>query len=136
MNGLSKVFGVCLLGFSLIACNSTPQKVDVNAKPAWIDNPYQKDKRVAVGQSAPHFKGKAEQRKVAMARAIDELSAQMGVKVTTATQMNQTMTGVDSRLRLDSQSSHSVDNKVVNAKVEAEWTDPASGTFYILMVAE
>lgn len=128
-----------LIGLSLAvtSCGTTNQKPDnTNLKPHWVDNPQTMGAKVALGQAASHINGRAEQRKLAHTRALDELSRQMGVQVTTQTDFNQTMTDLNTRSQIQTQSSHRVQGAQVNALIKAEWLDPSSGVFYILLEAE
>jgi hypothetical protein len=136
MKSLTLIFLAIGLSLSATSCSSPSPKHASQGKPDWVDNPQTMGNKVALGQAAPHINGRAEQRKLAHTRALDELSRQMGVQVTTQTDYRQTMTDTSSRSNIQSQSSHRVEGTRVKAVIKAEWFDPSSNVFYILIAAE
>jgi len=136
MKKLTQLLMVLGISLAVASCGSSNPKQASQGKPDWVDNPQTMGNKVALGQAAPHINGRAEQRKLAHTRALDELSRQMGVQVTTQTDYRQTMNDTSSRSNIQSQSSHRVEGTRVNAVIKAEWFDPSSNVFYILIAAE
>ena len=137
MKNFSQLLMVLGISLAVASCGSSNNKQPLlDTKPAWVDNPQTLGDKVALGQAALHINGHAEQRKLAHTRALDELSRQMGVQVTTQTDYRQTMTDMSSNSNIQSQSSHRVQGATVNAVIKAEWFDPSSNVFYILIAAE
>jgi len=63
-------------------CGSQPQVAQSTSQPSWILNPSQENKIGAIGVSGRTYDGSVStQRKLAITRALEELSLQQGVKV-------------------------------------------------------
>lgn len=86
-----KFFIPLLLLFLFTGCSNNlttiPQQNNDNIKPLWLTKPdyLTHGKRSAVGCAGIHFKGKAEQRKLAISRAIDEIAMQKQTTVSNQT---------------------------------------------------
>jgi hypothetical protein len=122
-----------LIGF-LGGCATDQPKV--NTRPEWVDNPYIANKTVAVGTAQTHYYGKVAQRKLAISRALDELAAQQGVKVSSLVKRHDQRDGSRASAKSDIYSFQTTDNRTVHAHIKATWTDPRTDEIYIWMVAD
>ena len=120
----------------LSACSGTKTKIEKNPRPAWIDSPYIAGKVTAVGSAHIHFKGKNAQRKLAISRAIDELSVQQGVDVSTYTTRHDQKLGASYSAKSDIYSFQTSNNKTVHAHIKEVWSDPKTDELFIWMVAD
>ena len=60
-----------------------------SSEPKWLNDPFFiKDKRNAIGCAEQHFKGLAEQKKLAISRAIEQIALQKSSKVSAVTYRN------------------------------------------------
>ncbi len=75
------------------------------------------------------------QRKLAIARALDELSLQQGVEVKLKMQKSEQSTNADSHTQINEQSSYSASNSVT-AHIEDVWMDKNTDEFYVWMVLD
>ena len=122
-----------LLLFALAGC--TPQPA-VNEKPTWILHPNTNGKNGAVGVAATTYDQKiSTQRKLAITRALDELSLQQGVKVELNMQKSENYSNGSLRTNIDTQSSYKTDT-TTTAHIEDIWEDKRSGELYIWMVID
>jgi hypothetical protein len=124
-------------------CNKTPEpkkepvKAETNdGPPAWIDDPGRGGVVGAVGQSGPHFKGKAEQRKLAISRAIDELAMQDTVTVDTSIAVHKRGNELSSSTNVETKSYISGSGIPVKAQIKAIWRDEADDTLYVWMIKQ
>lgn len=121
MTRLMLMFAVLVFA---VACASTQSEA-----PAWINNPGDG----VVGAAGTHFQGVHAQRKLAVARARQELASQRGVAIESVLVINE----YESATRAGSNSSQ--DTRVtlkkteVKARVEQFWQNPNSGDIYVLM---
>jgi hypothetical protein len=107
-----------------------------NQKPAWIINPNIDNKRGAVGVAAISYDQKiSTQRKLAITRALDELSLQQGVQVQLDMQKSEKYSNGSLSTSLDTQSSYKA-NSITTAHIEDVWEDKRSGELYIWMVID
>jgi PBP1b-binding outer membrane lipoprotein LpoB len=136
-----KLFFIAILGITfLTGCNysllSTPQKNETAQEtvPDWISNPnFIQGKRSAVGFSGVHYKGKSEQKKLAISRAIDEIAMQKKTIVS-----NQTIRE-SSKGKLQTsktQSLQSTNNISLSTKIVEEYYDVKNNKLYVLVVEE
>ncbi|GAB7140069.1 hypothetical protein RsTz2092_00170 [Deferribacterales bacterium RsTz2092] len=129
--------------FTLVACsqigaltgqNATEQGTDklVNGKPYWFWAPSADGVLGAVGESGTHIDGISAQRKLAMARAIENLAMQKGVKVdsTQVITSSQNASGASSG-SIDSKISLTVSGVVLNVIVRSFWQDPQTGKLLV-----
>ncbi|MEA3374060.1 MAG: hypothetical protein U9Q62_10295 [Campylobacterota bacterium] len=89
-----------------------------------------------MGQCAPHIKGKAEQRKVAILRAINELALQQSVSVDSSMVMEIERSGMMAKSKSKSEAFLSADGVVVHAHIEEVWIDPKDETLYVWMIKD
>lgn len=127
---------VVFIVLTFTGCNQQPEPVSKNTPPSWIMNPNQGGKNGAVGSANRVYDGKTStKRKLAITRALDELSLQQGVKV----QMS--MTKVDkvsqnkSSMQMDADSSYSADT-TISAHIEDIWESPTSKELFVWMVLD
>ena len=122
-----------LLMLAFTGC--TPQPAP-NQRPAWILNPNLNNNRGAVGVAAIPFDQKiSTQRKLAITRALDELSLQQGVQVQLDMQKSEKYANGSLSTSIDTQSSYKA-NTTTTAHIEDVWEDKRSGELYIWMVID
>lgn len=122
------------LMLALTGCTNT-QPVP-NQKPAWILNPNINNQRGAVGVAAiPYDQKISTQRKLAITRALDELSLQQGVQVQLDMQKSEKYSNGSLNTSLNTQSSYKA-NATTTAHIEDVWEDKRSGELYIWMVID
>lgn len=130
-----KLFAFFLVIFlTLTACSQ--QAVIVNHEPSWILNPSQDGKFGAVGVAARTYDQKiSSQRKLAITRALDELSLQQGVSVSLNVTKKDSLKYGKSTTNLNSQSAYNSNNKIT-AHIEKVWKDKSTNELYIWMVLD
>ena len=130
--------------FVLVGCNSqpTPQNnakvasVSDNSEPSWILNPNQNGKVGAVGSAMRTYDQKlSSQRKLAITRALDELSLQQGVKVNMSLLKQDVYKNERGSSSMDVNASYKTNNKI-SAHIEAVYKDKLSGELFIWMVMD
>lgn len=115
-------------------CQKQPVVVDKNTKPSWILNPNQQGKVGAIGVAGRTYDQKiSTQRKLAISRALDELSLQQGVKVEMSMKKQDTLMNNHSSTSMNSESSYKTSSTIA-AHIQAVWSNPISGDFYVWMV--
>ncbi|ACO03944.1 MAG TPA: hypothetical protein DEP48_09850 [Persephonella sp.] len=120
----------------IVSSCSLPSK-ESSEKPEWIyKSYYQKGKICGVGYSAMHVRGFAYQRATAIARAIDEIARQMGVRVDSSVEhfLRGTRGGTVSGLQLYTVQTTS--GRVIKAKIIDSYYDEGSREFFVLMCTE
>ncbi len=127
---------ILILSIMLGACSAPKLHVEKNPRPNWIDSPYIDGKITAVGSAHIHYKGKTAQRKLAISRAIDELSMQQGVDVSTYTTRHDKKLGSRYSAKSDIYSFQTSNNKTVHAHIKEVWSDPKTDELFIWMVAD
>ena len=123
---------LALLVFS--GCMSEPKKSKYE-QPSWVMKPNQGGSTGAVGTAYRHHKGLSHQRKLAITRALDELSLQKGVKVSISMNKQEHVKNDKSTSELDVESKYSSSN-TVTAHIEEIWQDPLSQEFFVWMVID
>ena len=119
--------------FMIVSCGGTTKK----EKPEWIySSYYQEDKICGVGYSAMHVRGFSYQRATAIARAIDEIARQMGVKVTSTVEhfLKGTRGGAVSKLQL--YTVQTTEGKIIKARIVDSYYDERSREFFVLMCSQ
>lgn len=126
-----------LLLLLLSGCSSQPEvKKNNNYEPSWVMNPNQDGKSGAIGIAGRTYDQKpSSQRKLAITRALDELTLQQGVKVQLSINKEEVVNNDRSTTHLDQQSSYDA-SSTVTAHIEEVWTNPLSGEIYIWMVVD
>jgi len=129
---LHSLIVVALLAFS--GCSSS--SVSPYAKPAWTLHANVDGKTGAVGIAGRTFDlSPSSQRKLAIQRALDELSLQKKVRVTldmskSEHQHNESFSS-DTRVE-----SHYKTNNTITAHIEDMWRDPSTDELYVWMVLD
>ena len=134
-NFLTLSFLLSLMFFS--GCGSTPNPTSTKCEDkAWMLNPNSNGKVGAVGSSMRTYDQKTNsQRKLAITRALDELSLQQGVKVTLNMDKTETVKNDQSTTTLDSKSTYSTNTKVT-AHIEEACKNKSSGEFFVWMILD
>jgi hypothetical protein len=114
--------------------NPAPVKIEISQTPLWISNPTLNGAKGSVGSSAPHFKGSAYQRSLAVSRALDELAMQMGVQVNVVAKREETSNGENVNSKSDIQTEQTVKNSDVTAHIEATYIDPKTNELFVWMI--
>jgi len=122
--------------FSACAINnaSVEEKGICYTTPQWVYKiPVSKDRIYGVGVAGENINGFSAQRKSAISKAINEIAAQLKVKVN-----NKFISIADSQAGTYSQSYtfQTVDNQIVKAKIIKSCRNPNNGMFYVLMESE
>lgn len=116
--------------------NVSPTIEKPTVYPAWINNPNVGGVTGSVGSSAPHFKGPAYQRKLAISRALDELAIQKGVEIDLVAKREQRSHNDNVDSKTDIQTEQRVKNSNVTAHIEATFTDPKTKELFVWMVLD
>ena len=123
------------LVFIFVGCAQQPTPQSSTA-PSWILNPNQNSKNGAVGSSMRTYDQKTStQRKLAITRALDELSLQRGVKVDMSLRKQDSYKNGNSITKMDVDSSYKTNN-TITAHIEAIHEDKISGELFIWMVMD
>ena len=117
----------------LVSCASSPSP---DAKPSWIAHATKEGKIGAIGVAGRTYdQSFSTQRKLAITRALDELSLQQGVEVKLNLQKSEQSTNTTSHTRIEEKSSYSASNSVT-AHIEDVWMDKSTNEFYVWMVLD
>ncbi len=116
-------------------CNSQPEPARQKSQaPSWILNPNQNGKIGAVGSAMRTYDQKlSTQRKLAITRALDELSLQTGVKVKMVMLKEENYNSDRGSSKMDIAASYKTDG-VITAHIESVYQDRASGELFVWMV--
>ncbi len=131
-----------LFSFSIVVslftgCNSSQPVPHVrSAQPAWILNPNQDGKIGAIGVAARTYDQKiSTQRKLAITRALDELSLQQQVKVHLSMTKRDKVSNNSSSMNMDTQSNYK-SNATITAHIADVYKDKTTGELYVWMVMD
>ena len=127
-----------LLVFTLlVGCNAQPTpEVSYNHEPSWIMNPNQDSKKGAVGISGITYDQKiSSQRKIAITRALDELTLQNGVKVELNMSKREVVKNDSSKITLDTKSTYN-SSSTVTAHIEKVWKNKMTNEIFVWMVMD
>jgi hypothetical protein len=134
MRSLALFLTLFLVFFS--ACNSQPTPSYASQTPSWVLNPNKDGKRGAVGIAARTYDQKlSSQRKLAITRALDELTLQQGVKVQMSLDKSEVLANERTKTTLNEQSSYSA-TSTLTAHIEQIYKDNSSGELYIWMLMD
>jgi len=135
MNYFLTLSFLLLIFFS--GCGSTPQPLPIKCEDkAWMLNPNSNGKLGAVGSAMRTYDQKtSSQRKLAITRALDELSLQKGVKVSLNINKQDIVKNDKSTTTLESKSTYTTNNKIT-AHIEDACKDKFSGEFFIWMLLD
>lgn len=129
----------CLLLLVTFGCTNFSQKeskevvvkIEDNSIPQWFFNPTMDTyKYGGVGVSGRSTKGLSGQREIAIARAINEIAMQMGVKVDSIVKTSQVNTDTD----YESYSFQTTDGQIVSARLMEIWIDREKDRVYAWLV--
>lgn len=124
--------------FFLVGCDnsalSQSAKISQNNKPEWLTNPnYIVGKRSAIGCAGIHIKGKNEQKKLAISRAIEQIAMQKKTTVTTQTYRESSSNKLG---KSETQSLQSTNNQNISTRVMDEYYDTVNNKLCVLVVEE
>jgi len=121
--------------FIFAGCNSQPAPKTTTV-PSWILNPNQDGKNGAVGSSMRTYDQKTStQRKLAITRALDELSLQQGVKVEMSLKKQENYKNGSGNTQMNVDASYKANSKIT-AHIEEVYQDKISGELFIWMVMD
>ncbi|MCK9491980.1 MAG: hypothetical protein M0Q24_07810 [Sulfurimonas sp.] len=133
---MKKLFSSIFVLFILAGCISQPAPTRANITPSWIINPNQNDKIGAVGSSMITYDQKrSTQRKLAITRALDELSLQRGVKVQMKLTKEESYKNGSGTTSIKEKANYSA-NTEITAHIEDVYEDKISGELFIWMVID
>jgi len=126
---------VLFLSFS--ACtSSSPAPRNPNVMPAWVITPSINGNRGAVGVAGRTYdQSISSQRKLAIKRALDELSLQTKVRVKLNMTKEEVVTNNSASLKTNDYSTYSA-NASITAHIQETWMDRASNELYVWMVLD
>jgi len=125
-----------VLFLSFAACSSSPQPKDPNATPIWVLTPSMDGHRGSVGVAGRTYdQSISTQRKLAIKRALDELSLQTKVRVKLHMTKEETATKSQSTFKTTDHSTYSA-NASITAHIQDAWMDRSSHELYIWMVLD
>ena len=126
-----------LIVLLLTGCSQSVPVANVQeVKPSWILNPNENNNIGAIGvASRTHDQKISTQRKLAITRALEELSLQQGVKVQMSIQKNENIINDNMNTKLDINSSFKT-STTVTAHVASSWQDESTSELYIWMVMD
>ena len=121
--------------FILAGCNSQPAP-KTSVTPSWILNPNQNGKNGAVGSSMRTYDQKTStQRKLAITRALDELSLQRGVKVEMSLEKQESYKNGNGSTQMNVGANYQTKG-TITAHIEEVYEDKVSGELFIWMVLD
>nr|WP_321267684.1 hypothetical protein [uncultured Sulfurimonas sp.] len=121
--------------FVLAGCNSQPAP-KTSTTPSWILNPNQDGKNGAVGSSMRTYDQKTStQRKLAITRALDELSLQQGVKVEMSLTKQESYKNGSGNTQMNVDASYDA-KSTITAHIQEVYQDKISGELFIWMVMD
>jgi len=125
-----------IIMFLLTGCmNTQPVKVKCKNEP-WILNPNISGKVGAVGSAMRTYDQKtSSQRKLAITRALDELSLQRGVRVNLSMYKKETLSNQNVQNSMDTRSSYQTNTKMT-AHIQDVCKDNSSAELFIWMVMD
>ncbi len=126
---------ITLLVLLLAGCSSQPA-LTVDSQPSWILNPNQGGKTGAIGVASRTYDQKiSTQRKLAITRALNELTLQRGVKVSLTITKKEKVSNDRASLHINEKSNYSASSTVM-AHIQSVWQDKMSNDIYIWMVLD
>ena len=133
-----KVFLVPLSLF-IIGCNGinigvNNQQKNVCDPQFFVNYTSKPGEIVGIGIAPMNFNGDAAQKKSAIAKAIEEIASQEGVKVNSAFISHKQVFNKVSNSNMESYSVHTINGKEVRARIVKE-CKAADGKYYVLMKA-
>ena len=136
MKSILTSFILLLLVFS--GCGSQPAPKDGyhTSTPAWVNNPNVGGKTGAIGVAGRTYdQRESTRRKLAITRALDELSLQQGVRVELSMSKRDIVKNDSASTSMDTQSSYKASAKVT-AHIQETWNNPLTGELFVWMVLD
>lgn len=125
-----------LLLVVLSGCSQPAPQTYTIKKPEWVSNPSIGGNVGAIGIASRTYDQKeSTKRKIAIARALDELTLQQGVKVEMSMTKHDVSTNESASTHIDVKSSYKA-SSTVTAHIEQVWENPLSGELFIWMVMD
>ncbi|MCD6432987.1 MAG: hypothetical protein J7L21_03005 [Sulfurimonas sp.] len=135
MKSLLTLLILLFVVFSGCSPQPAPQSYKVQ-KPEWVSNPNIGGSVGAIGIAGRTYDQKeSTKRKIAIARALDELTLQQGVKVELSMTKRDISTNESSSTIVDVKSTYEA-SSTVTAHIEKVWENPSSGELFIWMVMD
>jgi hypothetical protein len=127
---------IVVLFLSFAACSSSPAPRNPNVAPVWVITPSMDGYRGAVGVAGRTYdQSISTQRKLAIKRALDELSLQTKVKVKLHMTKEEVVTNSQASMQTHDQSTYSA-NASITAHIQDAWMDRSSHELYVWMVLD
>jgi len=127
---------VVVLLLSFAACSSSPAPKNPNALPDWVVTPSMNGYRGSVGVAGRTYdQSISTQRKLAIKRALDELSLQTKVKVQLHMTKEEVVTNSKATMKTRDHSSYD-SNANITAHIQDAWMDRNSHELYVWMVLD
>jgi hypothetical protein len=126
---------IIFLVFLLIGCSAkTPQRTINNDMPDWILHPNKNGHIGAIGVAARTYdQSISTQRKLAISRALDELSLEKNVKVTLELNRNEHFKNAHLDVDMKTKSSYHTSTNIT-AHIQDIWQNKLTGQLYVWMV--
>ena len=135
---MNKLFLSLSLILLFSACSNSNKLIVLKEikKPSWVLDPNQNEKTGAIGISArTHDQKISSQRKIAITRALEELSLQQNVKVKLSRQKNEKLKNEQASVSMDVDSNFQVSANVTE-HIEDVWMNDYTNELYIWMVLD
>jgi len=129
---------VVLFLLLLSGCSSepTPKQEYKTVMPVWVSNPNVDGKTGAIGVAGRTYDQKeSTKRKLAISRALDELTLQQGVKVQMSMSKHDVVSDDVATTHMDVQSEYEA-GSTVTAHIQETWNNPLTGELFIWMVMD
>jgi len=130
------LFFILLIPALFTACQKRDIKPIIVEEPTWVLQPSIDGKIGAVGSAREHFKGKTAQRRLAISRALDELSQQSGVTVHSTIKRSEKRNGMQINSSAELYTIQNSSNETIKAHIQEVWTHPVTKEIYVWLVAD
>jgi hypothetical protein len=108
----------------------------VSVKPAWVSNPNMGEKTGAIGVAGRTYDQKeSTKRKLAISRALDELTLQKGVKVQMSMSKHDIVKNSVATSSMDVKSEYKAGSSVT-AHIQEIWRNPLTDELFVWMVMD
>ncbi len=130
------LFLILILPTLFTACYKKMHTEPPISEPAWIVQPSLNGNIGAVGSAQEHFRGKSAQRRLAISRALDELSQQSGVQVHSTIKRSERRNGMHTNSSAEIYTIQNSSNETIQAHIQEVWTHPLTKEVYVWLVAD